>query len=95
MFRDPCMVSDHYVVIQEWRLYFRPEETFFMTLRVWVRLSGIPFEYFDATVLKIIGDRIGKTERINHTTLEGRRGNFARICVEVDMSKPLLSKDRL
>ncbi|CAN1195088.1 hypothetical protein LINPERHAP2_LOCUS42916 [Linum perenne] len=46
-------------------------------------------------ILKLIGDRIGKTVRIDHTTLEGSRGNFARICVEVDLSKPLLSKYRL
>ncbi|CAN1147629.1 hypothetical protein LINPERHAP2_LOCUS15981 [Linum perenne] len=44
---------------------------------------------------QIIGDRIGKTVRLDHTTLEGSRGNFARICVEVDLSKPLLSKYRL
>ncbi|CAN1126132.1 hypothetical protein LINPERHAP2_LOCUS3249 [Linum perenne] len=42
-----------------------------------------------------IGDKIGRTVRIDHTTLEGSRGNFARICVEVDLSKPLLSKYRL
>ncbi|CAN1133320.1 hypothetical protein LINPERHAP2_LOCUS7577 [Linum perenne] len=44
---------------------------------------------------QFIGDRIGKTVRIDHTTLEGSRGNFARIYVEVDLSKPLLSKYRL
>ncbi|CAN1301183.1 hypothetical protein LINPERPRIM_LOCUS24838 [Linum perenne] len=92
MFGGPWMVNDHYVVIQEWRPYFRPEETFLTTLRVWVRLSGIPFEYFDSEILKLIGDRIGKTVRIDHTTLEGSRGNFAKICVEVDLSKHLLSK---
>ncbi|CAN1134646.1 hypothetical protein LINPERHAP2_LOCUS8395 [Linum perenne] len=95
MFGGPWMVNDHYVVIQEWRPYFQPEETFLSTLRVWVRLPGIPFEYFDNTILKLIGDRIGKTVRIDHTTLEGTRGNFTRICVEVDLSKPLLSKYRL
>ncbi|CAN1177210.1 hypothetical protein LINPERHAP2_LOCUS32967 [Linum perenne] len=95
MFGGPWMINDHYVVIQEWRPYFRPEETILTTLRVWVRLPGLPFEYFDNSILKIIGDRIGRTVRIDHTTLEGSRGNFARICVEVDLSKPLLSKYRL
>ncbi|CAN1133274.1 hypothetical protein LINPERHAP2_LOCUS7555 [Linum perenne] len=46
-------------------------------------------------ILKRIGDRISTTVRMDHTTLEGARGNFARICVEVDLSKPLLSKYRL
>ncbi|CAN1188955.1 hypothetical protein LINPERHAP2_LOCUS39627 [Linum perenne] len=86
------MVYDHYVVIQEWRTYFRPEDTILSTLCVWVRLPGLPLEYFDHSILKHIGDRIGKTVCIDDTTLEGSRGNFARICVEVDLSKPLLSK---
>ncbi|CAN1126723.1 hypothetical protein LINPERHAP2_LOCUS3596 [Linum perenne] len=46
-------------------------------------------------VLTIIGNKIGKTVRLDLTTLGGSRGNFARICVEVDLSKPLLSKYRL
>ncbi|CAN1154114.1 hypothetical protein LINPERHAP2_LOCUS19827 [Linum perenne] len=89
------MVGDHYIVIKDWRPYFQPEDDPISTLRVWVRLPGIPLEYFDATILTIIGNRIGKTVRLDGTTLEGSRGNFARICVEVDLSKPLLSKYRL
>ncbi|CAN1187237.1 hypothetical protein LINPERHAP2_LOCUS38612 [Linum perenne] len=46
-------------------------------------------------VLTIIGNKIGKTVRLDLTTMGGSRGNFARICVEVDLSKPLLSKYRL
>ncbi|CAN1130136.1 hypothetical protein LINPERHAP2_LOCUS5656, partial [Linum perenne] len=45
--------------------------------------------------LRLIEDRIGKIVCINHTTLEGSRSNFARISVEVDLSKSLLSKYRL
>ncbi|CAN1269599.1 hypothetical protein LINPERPRIM_LOCUS13641, partial [Linum perenne] len=92
MFGGPWMVADHYVVCEEWRPYFRPEDSALSKLRVWICLPGIPLEYFDYSILKRIGDRIGKTVRIDHTTLEGSRGNFARLCVEVDLSKPLLSK---
>ncbi|CAN1124661.1 hypothetical protein LINPERHAP2_LOCUS2464 [Linum perenne] len=89
------MVGDHYVVIQDWRPYFQPEDSPISTLRVWVRLPGIPLEYFDATILTIIDNRIGKMVILDNTTLEGSRGNFARICVEVYFSNPLLSKYRL
>ncbi|CAN1193094.1 hypothetical protein LINPERPRIM_LOCUS28163 [Linum perenne] len=95
MFGVPWMVADHYVVSEDWRPYFRPEDSSLLTLRVWIRLPGIPLEYFDYSILKRSGDRIGKTVRVDHTTLEGSRGNFARLCVEVDLSKPLLSKYRL
>ncbi|CAN1179094.1 hypothetical protein LINPERHAP2_LOCUS33999 [Linum perenne] len=95
MFGGSWMVADHYVVCEEWRPYFRPEDSALSKLRVWIRLPGIPLEYFDYSILKRTGDRIGKTVRIDHTTLEGFLGNFARLCVEVDLSKPLLSKYRL
>ncbi|CAN1146876.1 hypothetical protein LINPERHAP2_LOCUS15533, partial [Linum perenne] len=62
---------------------------------VWVRLPGLPLEYFDAAILLIIGDKIGKTIRIDYVMLQGNRGNYARICVEVDILKPLLSKYRM
>ncbi|CAN1156360.1 hypothetical protein LINPERHAP2_LOCUS20905 [Linum perenne] len=95
MFGGPWMVGEHYVVIQDWRPYFQPEDSPISTLRVWVRLPGVPLEYYDAAILTIIGNRIGKTVRLDETTLEGSGGNFSRICVEVDLSKPLLSKYRL
>ncbi|CAN1136797.1 hypothetical protein LINPERHAP2_LOCUS9676 [Linum perenne] len=44
---------------------------------------------------QIIRNRIGKTVRLDLTTLGGSRGDFARNCVEVDLSKPLLSKYQL
>ncbi|CAN1325888.1 hypothetical protein LINPERPRIM_LOCUS33641 [Linum perenne] len=79
MFGGPWMVAYHYVVIETWRPYFRPEESSLSKLRVWVRLPGLPLEYFDLGILTRIGNRIGKTIRVDHTTLEGSRGNFARV----------------
>ncbi|CAN1156103.1 hypothetical protein LINPERHAP2_LOCUS20753 [Linum perenne] len=89
------MVADHYVVCEDSYFLFGSEESTLSTLRVWIRLPGIPLDYFDYSILKRIGDRIGKTVRVYHTTLEGTRGNFAWLCVEVDLSKPLLSKYHL
>ncbi|CAN1185487.1 hypothetical protein LINPERHAP2_LOCUS37578 [Linum perenne] len=39
-----------------------------------------------------IGDYIGKTVRLDLATAEGTRGRYARVCVEVDVTKPLLGK---
>ncbi|CAN1194147.1 hypothetical protein LINPERHAP2_LOCUS42402 [Linum perenne] len=58
------MAGDHYVVIQDWRPYFQLEDDPISTLGVWVRLTGIPLEYFDGAILTIIGNRIGKTVRL-------------------------------
>ncbi|CAN1732203.1 hypothetical protein LINPERHAP1_LOCUS1527 [Linum perenne] len=39
-----------------------------------------------------IGNCIGRTVRLDLETSEGARGRYARVCVEVDISKPLLGK---
>ncbi|CAN1165511.1 hypothetical protein LINPERPRIM_LOCUS33774 [Linum perenne] len=92
LFEGPWMVGDHYIVSEEWRPNFEPAYSQVNNLRVWVRLPNLSIEYFDTAIHHLIGDRIGRTIRIDHTTLIGTRGNYARICVEVDLLKPLLSK---
>ncbi|CAN1165458.1 hypothetical protein LINPERHAP2_LOCUS26163 [Linum perenne] len=39
-----------------------------------------------------IGNHIGKTIRMDLATAEGARARYARVCVEIDLSKPLLEK---
>ncbi|CAN0858740.1 hypothetical protein LINGRAHAP2_LOCUS7433, partial [Linum grandiflorum] len=42
--------------------------------------------------VKRIASRIGHPIRVDRATEEGARGKYARVCVEVDLTKPLLSK---
>ncbi|CAN1149346.1 hypothetical protein LINPERHAP2_LOCUS16969 [Linum perenne] len=39
-----------------------------------------------------IENHIGRTVRLDLATLEGARARYARVCVEVDLTKPLLGK---
>ncbi|CAI0551041.1 unnamed protein product [Linum tenue] len=39
-----------------------------------------------------IGQRIGKSIRVDHATSTGARSDYARVCVQVDITKPLLSQ---
>ncbi|CAN1179209.1 hypothetical protein LINPERHAP2_LOCUS34079 [Linum perenne] len=39
-----------------------------------------------------IGNHIGRTVRLDLATSEGARARYARLCVEVDLTKPLLGK---
>ncbi|CAN1148245.1 hypothetical protein LINPERPRIM_LOCUS37974 [Linum perenne] len=38
------------------------------------------------------GNFIGRTVRLDLATKEGPRCKYARVCVEIDLTKPLLSK---
>ncbi|OMO86355.1 reverse transcriptase [Corchorus capsularis] len=56
---------------------------------VWLRLPELPIEYYDLPILKRIGKRIGQVLRIDNHTLSSERGKYARLCVQVNLEKPL------
>ncbi|CAN1813117.1 hypothetical protein LINPERHAP1_LOCUS26771 [Linum perenne] len=95
LMEGPWKIGEHYIVPRLWQEGFDPcTDTLSHTL-VWVRLPGLPLEFFTETFLRRIGDKIGQLVRIDPTTLAMERGNYARICVRVDLSKKLLSKYKL
>lgn len=55
----------------------------------------MPLEYYDLSILSKIGDAIGKTIKIDNTTGYALRGRYARLCVELDLTKPLIPKVRV
>ena len=59
-------------------------------MAVWIRLPELPIEYYDPIVLRKIGEAIGPALRIDAHTANGARGRFARICVQVNLDKPLI-----
>ncbi|PNX57927.1 hypothetical protein L195_g058937, partial [Trifolium pratense] len=87
----PWMIYDHYLVVSAWSSNFDPASATVSKTAVWVRFSGLPIEYYDSRILHFIGNRIGKTVKVDKKTLLQERGKFARLCVEVDLSKPLLA----
>ena len=62
---------------------------------VWVRFSKLPIEFYDRSMLKEIGSVIGPVLRIDSYTVSGTRGSYARLCVQVDLEKPLINVVRI
>ncbi|CAN1176732.1 hypothetical protein LINPERHAP2_LOCUS32701 [Linum perenne] len=58
----------------------------------WVRLPKLPIHYFNDVAVSRIGNYIGKTIRMDLATSEGARARYARVCIELDLTKPLLGK---
>lgn len=88
----PWLVLDHYLIVKEWYPDFDPMTDRTEKMIVWVRFPGLPLEYYDNELLFRIGEKIGRPIRIDSTTSLTSRGKFARLCVEVDITKPLLAK---
>ncbi|XP_058763358.1 uncharacterized protein LOC131636777 [Vicia villosa] len=91
MENGPWFIYDHYLTVKNWRPNFQPEIDTIDEVAVWVRIAGLPIEYYDPRALKVFGDRIGRTIKVDKTTIKQERGKYARVCVAVDLSKPLLA----
>ncbi|KAL0291792.1 UNVERIFIED_CONTAM: hypothetical protein Scaly_2620300 [Sesamum calycinum] len=55
------------------------------------RFPEMPVEFFQEELLMRIGNRIGRAVKVDETTMAASRGRYARVCVEVDLTKPLVS----
>jgi hypothetical protein len=64
----PWMVQDHYLSIRKWHAKFDPDEAKIEKVAVWVRVPGLPVEYYSKIFFHRLGDRIGKTVRIDVNT---------------------------
>ena len=96
MMNDRWMIGDNYLVIWELVPNFVLEEDNIIKLTAWVRIPKINVEYFNKQfLLHKIGQKIGRVIKVDSTTANVERGQYTRMCVEVDLMKPLLSKFRL
>lgn len=49
-------------------------------------------EFYTEKWFWIAGNQLGKTIRVDDTTLATTRGKFAGVCIEHDLTKPLHSR---
>lgn len=85
----PWIIAGQYLILQKWRPGFNPVSAQITNMAAWIRVSGIQLECFDVWALKRIGNLLGKLLKIDSLTTDQNRGKFARLCVELDLTKPL------
>lgn len=85
----PYKIFDHYLAVQPWEPNFQPAKARMPKTAIWVHFEGVPMEYYQDEVLMKLGDKVGKSLKVDRTALIGSRGQFARVCVEFDLSQPL------
>ncbi|KAJ4837446.1 hypothetical protein Tsubulata_023175 [Turnera subulata] len=95
LYEGPWSVGDHVVAVKRWVPHFDPDIATIDKAVGCVQISKLELAYYDRELLMRVGNRIGKFLRIENATLLASRCNFARICVEVDLTKPLKSKIKI
>ncbi|KAI5680550.1 hypothetical protein M9H77_01777 [Catharanthus roseus] len=73
-----------------WRPNFYPAVALIISTLVWVRFLEVLIEFFNQKFLLRMGNQLGKATKVDRTTTTVLRGQFARVCVEVDFNKPLI-----
>lgn len=51
----------------------------------------MPIHYYHKSVLRAIGSMIGKLIKIDYNSLAMQRGKFAKMAMELDLGRPLVS----
>jgi hypothetical protein len=91
LFEGPWRVADHYLLVQRWSKLFFQEAAMSSKVAVWLRIPKLPLELYNTEFLWRIGSSLGTMLKIDRLTSIHSRGKFARICVELDLDKPLFS----
>ncbi|KAB2629216.1 hypothetical protein D8674_034011 [Pyrus ussuriensis x Pyrus communis] len=76
----PWIIAGQYLVMQKWRAGFDPHSE-----------SINRMAWYNPEAMKRIGDLIGTTLRVDAHTASQVRGKYARVCVELDLTKSLIA----
>ncbi|KAK9290190.1 hypothetical protein L1049_008356 [Liquidambar formosana] len=86
----PWFVGEHYLSVRRWEPEFKPSSAQISFVAVWARVPELPIEFFDPGILQQIGILLGQPIRIDTATSTMARGRYARICVQIDITQPLV-----
>ncbi|KAG7558925.1 Ribonuclease H-like superfamily [Arabidopsis thaliana x Arabidopsis arenosa] len=91
----PWRVFGSILMVQAWSPDFDPLSDEIVTTPVWVRLSNLPVNFYHRAILMGIAEGLGKPIKVDLTTMKLERARFARVCVEVNLTKPLKGSVRV
>ncbi|KAI9126914.1 hypothetical protein K1719_002510 [Acacia pycnantha] len=86
----PWVINDAYLNVARWRPEFNLKKQGIDSVVAWVRFPDLPAPLFDKKFLLNLGNVIGKAIKLDIHTAQQARGKFARMCVELDLTKPLV-----
>ncbi|KAI9080033.1 hypothetical protein K1719_037966 [Acacia pycnantha] len=86
----PWVILDAYLSVARWKPDFNLKQEKVDSVVAWVRFPNLPAPLFDKKFLLNLGNSIRKAIRLDVHTVQRSKGRFARMCVELDLNKPLI-----
>ncbi|KAL6141867.1 hypothetical protein ACLB2K_060153 [Fragaria x ananassa] len=84
----PWIIAGQILTVRKWSPDFDPTTDVIGKMALWVRICGLPVKFFKEYAEDKIGKILREVIKVDPFTGQAR-GKFARVCIEVDLSKPL------
>jgi hypothetical protein len=84
--------QDHCLAVTHWSPEFASPDAKVDRTVVWIRFPGLNLVYYDESFLLAMASAIGRPIKVDTNTLKVERGKFARVCVEIDLTVPVVGK---
>ncbi|XP_039118817.1 uncharacterized protein LOC120254910 [Dioscorea cayenensis subsp. rotundata] len=85
----PWAVNGIILQISPWKPFFEPSFAKLSTATIWLQFHNLPMELWDGETLETIVSQFGTLLKVDDFTVSLSRSKYARVCVEIDLSKPL------
>lgn len=85
----PWTVAGRILQLAPWSESFQPAFEKLSIAVVWIQIYHLPIELWEGDILETVASQFGKLLKVDEHTLDRTRAKFARVCVELDLSKPL------
>ena len=76
-------------VLLPWAPLLDPYSTLITRVDQWVRIPRLPWELWDSEYLTASLLHVGVLVKLDHNTLYRLKDKFARVCINIDITKPL------
>ncbi|KAK9175188.1 hypothetical protein WN944_027194 [Citrus x changshan-huyou] len=91
----PWTIMGQYLLVQKWTPDFDVVNNKIDRIVAWIHLSKMNIHFYHKNVIRRLGQIIGLVIKIDSNTITAQRGKFARLAVEFDLQKPLVSQFNL
>ena len=90
--KGPWMIGGKNIILQKWSPKFQFDKSSISTIPVWVRLKGLPLPLWTKEGLSMAASMLGRPLSCDEHTINCRRLDYARLCVELDARLPFVHR---
>jgi len=85
----PWHVSGLNLVLRRWEPFFDPFSATIQRIDQWIKITRLPLELWEEDILQKLLGNVGQFLKVDDITLNRSKGKFARVCLNIDITKPL------